>query len=165
MWRRERLLRQTATQHSYLPAATIYLKYKVNYFENLLTVDLVDLGRLYCMEPHAAADNIGAHTFKDLLPNDVSSKERWEALKRSIQSFGPLGSEVGHYSLIHACTETGRDHLIRHLIRRGVNIDQKDSYGRTPVFIAVEKGHNAALKLLIEKGADINVRSVLGTMS
>ena len=147
------------TQRSYLRAPSICPGYKVNYFENLLMIDLLDLGRLCSMEHHIAAENIGTNTFKHLLPNDSSSRRKWESLKSSIQSFGPLASEFGYYSLVHAFAETGRDNLIRHLVYRKVNIDQKDHYGRTPIFIAVEEGHEAVIKLLIDNGADVDIQS------
>ena len=80
-------------------------------------------------------------------------------MKRSIRSFGPLATEYGYYSLVHASAEAGQDGLIRQLVQKKVNIDQKDEYGRTPLFIAIEEGHDAAIKLLIENGANINARN------
>ena len=38
-----------------------------------------------------------------------------------------------------------------------------DEYGRTPAFIASQKGHTEALKLLIEAGADVNLADKDGT--
>ena len=116
----------------------------------------MDISRLCWLEPDAAADNIGTHSFKSLFP--ASSKKRWEGLKYSIRSFGPLASEAGYYSLVHACAETGRDRLIRYLIRKRVNIDQRDQHGRTPLLKGLEEGHETVVKALLQNGADVNVR-------
>ena len=39
------------------------------------------------------------------------------------------------------------------LIRRGQRLDLKDSYGKTPLSWAAQNGHEAVVKLLLEKGA------------
>lgn len=107
------------------------------------------------MEHHTAAENVGTNTFNDLVSFDTSSEKTLEGLRRSIRAFGPMASEEGYYSLVHACAETGRDALIRHFIWNGVNIDQPDESRRTPLHIAVEKGDEAMIKMLMENGADI----------
>jgi ankyrin repeat protein len=107
------------------------------------------------MDYHTAADKIGRETFQGLLPEVPSSFQKWERLRRSIRTFGPLSSELGYYSLVHAFSETGRDHLIRYLILKGVNIDQKDLHGRTPCSIAIENGRETVVKLLKENGASL----------
>ena len=39
------------------------------------------------------------------------------------------------------------------------DVDSKDTeYGRTPLSYAAEKGHEAIVKLLLEAGADINLK-------
>jgi ankyrin repeat protein len=35
-------------------------------------------------------------------------------------------------------------------------VDSKDRYGRTPLLRAAEKGHEAVVKLLLEKVADVD---------
>ena len=39
------------------------------------------------------------------------------------------------------------------LIEKGAELDSKDNDGRTPLSHAVSRGHEAVVKLLIEKGA------------
>jgi ankyrin repeat protein len=41
------------------------------------------------------------------------------------------------------------------LLKKGHNLDFKDTYGRTPLSWAAEKGHEAVVKLLLEKGAKL----------
>ena len=41
------------------------------------------------------------------------------------------------------------------LITSGCKINEKDKYGRTPLFIATLKGRNEIIKLLLENDADI----------
>ncbi|EWZ49027.1 ankyrin repeat protein [Fusarium oxysporum f. sp. albedinis] len=38
----------------------------------------------------------------------------------------------------------------------GINIDGKDSSGRTPLLLAAEHGHEAVVRLLLEGGAHTN---------
>ena len=41
-----------------------------------------------------------------------------------------------------------------------VDTDSKDSYGWTPLFWAARNGHEAVVRLLVEKGAAVNERVV-----
>ena len=41
-------------------------------------------------------------------------------------------------------------------------IDEKDSIGRTPLSWAARKGHYVIVKLLLEKGADIEAKDDIG---
>jgi len=45
------------------------------------------------------------------------------------------------------------------LFKHGHDLDTKDSYGRTPLSWAVEKGHEAVVALLLEKGAKLEAKS------
>jgi hypothetical protein len=48
------------------------------------------------------------------------------------------------------------------LIIRGQSLDLKDSYGRTPLSWAAERGHKAVVKLLLENGAKLEAKSKYG---
>ena len=41
------------------------------------------------------------------------------------------------------------------LLKNRHNPDVKDTYGRTPLWRAAENGHEAVVKLLLEKGAEL----------
>jgi ankyrin repeat protein len=38
-------------------------------------------------------------------------------------------------------------------LEKGADLESQDTYGRTPLLLAVENGHEAVVKLLLEKGA------------
>ena len=44
------------------------------------------------------------------------------------------------------------------LIRPGHSLDLKDSYSRTPLSWAAENGHEVVVKLLLEKGAELETK-------
>jgi len=44
----------------------------------------------------------------------------------------------------------------RKLLNNGVNVNQEDKEGNTPLYRASEMGHTEAVKLLLSKGADVN---------
>ena len=47
---------------------------------------------------------------------------------------------------------------LKGMLKRGAVIDLRDGYGMTALHIAIEAGHRNAATLLMEKGADINLR-------
>ncbi|KAM0264307.1 hypothetical protein ACHAQJ_000797 [Trichoderma viride] len=52
----------------------------------------------------------------------------------------------------------GHQAVIQLLVEKGADINAKDSFGRTALFIAARKCRYAIARLLIEKGADINAK-------
>ena len=51
---------------------------------------------------------------------------------------------------------------IDHLLDQGADVDTKDNYGRTPLFIASEEGHVPIVKKLLERGADFRIKTPAG---
>jgi ankyrin repeat protein len=50
---------------------------------------------------------------------------------------------------------------VRRLLEEGVDINSKDKYGGTPLLQAAVNGHEALVRLLLEKGADVNAGNAL----
>jgi Ankyrin repeats (3 copies) len=58
---------------------------------------------------------------------------------------------------LHLAAYFGVQDAANALLKRAQNLDLKDSYGRTPLWWAAEKGHEAVVKLLLETGkADVD---------
>ena len=60
---------------------------------------------------------------------------------------------------LHSAAKSGQVKAAKLLLRRGANIEAKDSFGMTPVVHAVGRMHVDVAKLLIENGANTNVKS------
>ncbi|KAK4777318.1 hypothetical protein SAY87_017505 [Trapa incisa] len=63
---------------------------------------------------------------------------------------------------IHAFAREGEVDNLANCIDSGVNINVKDSEGRTPLHWAVDRGHFNVVELLISKGADVNSKDKEG---
>ena len=63
------------------------------------------------------------------------------------------GLHLAAYFGVHEATNT--------LIGRGRSLDLKDGYGRTPLSRAAGGGHEAVVKLLVEKGAQLEAKDTL----
>lgn len=57
---------------------------------------------------------------------------------------------------LHCAAEAGQCETIRELLKAGMNVDFRSSFGRTPIQCAVQMNRTSAVKLLLEKGADAN---------
>ena len=49
--------------------------------------------------------------------------------------------------------------FVRWLLQSGADVNVQDGTGATPLIIAAKSGNNAMMKLLIEKGADVNANT------
>ena len=70
----------------------------------------------------------------------------------------PRGTTLLHMGSKHGYTST----VAMAIPTNETNIDPKDSYRRTPLSWAAENGHEAVVKLLLEKGADLESRDSTG---
>jgi ankyrin repeat protein len=69
----------------------------------------------------------------------------------------PLDSE-----LLDACNSGDKRKVIR-LLKSGANIESKNEIGETPLVIAGRYYHPDIMSILIDKGANVNAKSELGT--
>ena len=59
---------------------------------------------------------------------------------------------------LHLAAYFGLKEAMITLLENGHNLNSKDSYGRTPLSWAAENGHEAVVKLLLEKGAELETK-------
>ena len=53
---------------------------------------------------------------------------------------------------------TGNTKMVGILLGLGANVNEGDNWGYMPLHIAAHNGHVSTVRLLLEKGADINAR-------
>ena len=63
---------------------------------------------------------------------------------------------------IHNLATRGNTNELRRLLDRGVNVNARDRYERTPLHLVAEYGHTETVRLLLDRGADPNKRDVFG---
>ncbi|KAL8955507.1 MAG: hypothetical protein Q9183_006617 [Haloplaca sp. 2 TL-2023] len=74
----------------------------------------------------------------------------------------PRGGEIGEFPIPTACW-AGFPAVVRIMLDAGVNIEEKDpKYEETPLIKAAITGQLLVLKLLIERGADMDARNPMG---
>jgi serine/threonine protein kinase len=56
----------------------------------------------------------------------------------------------------------GDKRTMEDLLDQGVNVNARDSMGRTALMLAASKGHGGAAKFLIKRGANVNARDING---
>ncbi|KAL2043776.1 hypothetical protein N7G274_003295 [Stereocaulon virgatum] len=65
---------------------------------------------------------------------------------------------------LHICAWFGLTNAISSLLARGLDVDSRDpKYAQTPMMYACRRGHAAAVRTLLEHGADVNVYSNRGS--
>lgn len=62
-------------------------------------------------------------------------------------------------SLLHVASTYGISSVVEAILESAVGIDSNDNSGRTPLSWAAEKGHGAIVKLLLDKGANIDSKN------
>jgi outer membrane protein len=76
-------------------------------------------------------------------------------------AFSPLAA-YGKTTPLHHASNKGNAPLVKHLLKKGANIDAQTKRGYTPLHIAVGKGHIKVAKLLITSGANTKLRDRKG---
>ena len=62
------------------------------------------------------------------------------------------------YTAVHFAAWDGKDKILSYLLQAGAKADLVGEDGYTPLLLAVAGGHQACVELLVEKGADVNIR-------
>ena len=79
-----------------------------------------------------------------------------QAMLIPTQQYPGYGQEMQTTGLHFAARFNLQELLASMLEYDDVAVDSKDGYGRTPLWWAAENGHEMVVKLLVEKGADVN---------
>ncbi|WP_128113551.1 ankyrin repeat domain-containing protein [Polynucleobacter necessarius] len=69
---------------------------------------------------------------------------------------------VGWTPLHYACTNDGHIEVTQFLLANGATVDSRGLNGTTPLMMAVQSGNEDLVKLLLDKGANIQIRNNLG---
>lgn len=65
-------------------------------------------------------------------------------------------------TIFNYCQSGNLEEIIK-LITQGININQRENYGRTgrtPLYVASKFGHLDIVRYLIDQGADINIQTI-----
>jgi ankyrin repeat protein len=57
---------------------------------------------------------------------------------------------------LYVATKTGLERACQHLFLKGSDVDAPEGYCGTPLQVAALQGHDTIVRLLLEKGADVN---------
>lgn len=60
---------------------------------------------------------------------------------------------------LHYAAKKGNVEMVRTLVRKGANVNDKDKKGYTPLHYACTKGNPETVKILLEFGADVNAKT------
>ena len=89
---------------------------------------------------------------QDLLENETNISAASQAMMAS-RSFFSYSQEVPRQMTgVHIAAYFGLVRTIKGLLKNGYNPDLQDSYGRTALLLAAERGHDAVVKLLLKTG-------------
>src|SRR5262249_35668920 len=68
----------------------------------------------------------------------------------------PSQAEIAVYEDLHAAAASGSVTEIDRLVKQGANLNARDGNGRTPMMVAAYRQDDAAVRALIEAGANLN---------
>ena len=95
-------------------------------------------------------------TFNRALIKIKNARGRWQ----SIENPSELRSLVNQHgdSLLHILAAEGDLEATRLLLRLGLDVNQPNRFGTTPLLAAAWKEHYGVLQLLMDAGADIHAK-------
>ena len=82
-------------------------------------------------------------------------------VKTLVNKHKAMVDHIGWTPLHYACTK-GQLEVAQFLIANGAAIDSRSLNGTTPLMMAVQSGNEPLIKLLLDKGADLQLRNELG---
>jgi len=72
-----------------------------------------------------------------------------------------LGGTDGTMLLLEAARR-GHIGTVKFLLGKGADVNAKDSYGQTALYLAAKQGHKEVVELLMDNGADVNIENKVG---
>ena len=84
---------------------------------------------------------------------------------RDVGFYGPWGETGLHLACegysrdVDGCHYDGKSVIVKYLIEKGLNVNERDSDGMTPIMYAVKCAYTPIVAILIENGADVNVKN------
>ncbi|KAI9763767.1 MAG: hypothetical protein M1840_009092 [Geoglossum simile] len=109
---------------------------------------------------HACTASIGEGSIEeDLILNFLKSRAKVSATGQAMmasKSYPGYSQRVPRQMTgIHIAAYFGLVGMMMGLLKNGCNPDLRDSYGHTPLSWAAKRGHEAVVKLLLERGAEL----------
>lgn len=110
-----------------------------------------------------AAQHLGNTLLKDLAPYAPNSRKAsnvdLQSIKVTIRSCGVVGAGVRNGdTLLHAFAESGNEVSMQLLLEMGARISTLNKSGYSALQLAVEKGHESVISLLLKNGAVVDVQ-------
>lgn len=81
-------------------------------------------------------------------------------LKMLVKAKANVNIKLDHSSPLHTAAEASNFNAVKILVEAGANINAVDRFNRTPAFLAFFNDNEEILNFLIEKGTDLNIRSI-----
>lgn len=95
---------------------------------------------------------------------DVSGEGKQDEYEQSINKKLDTLEDInegflrGGKTLLHAAAFEGNLKIAEILIKRGADVNSRDTFKQTPLYYAAHEGHLEMAEFLITKGADVNAR-------
>eukprot|EP01117_Protostelium_nocturnum_P000412 TRINITY_DN10478_c0_g1_i1.p1 TRINITY_DN10478_c0_g1~~TRINITY_DN10478_c0_g1_i1.p1 ORF type:complete len:389 (+),score=63.15 TRINITY_DN10478_c0_g1_i1:133-1299(+) len=115
------------------------------------------------IEKYGADPNIQSYLGSTSVVRAIShiyGKRRRELLTYLISKGGNLNIRcVDGWNCLHMVIDTNLTDFVDEFLANGVEIDAQDKKGSTPLIFAVERGYNETVRMLLDRGANPNIRN------